>query len=47
MLTLENIFEHIREKCKKDTHFKWDEVFTRLFFFFFYPGTKFHLGKNV
>ena len=44
MLNLENILEYIRQKLKKHAHFKilsWDEVFTRLFFFF-HPGMKFH-----
>ena len=40
MLNLENILEYIRQKLKKHAHFKIssrDEVFTRLFFFFFRP----------
>ena len=38
MLTLERIFEHMRQNLKKHAHFKiscQDEVFRRLFFFFF------------
>ena len=41
-LNLESIFEYIRQKLKKQAHFKIssrDEVFTRLFFF--HPRMKF------
>ena len=37
ILTLESIFEYVRQKLKKHVHFKIsyrDEVFPRLFFFF-------------
>ena len=47
MLNLENLLEHIRQKLKKYAHFKIssrDEVFTRLFFFFFIPV--FHTGMS-
>ena len=45
-----HVWIHTSKIKKKHTHFKIssrDEVFTRLFFFFFYPAMKFHLGKNV
>ena len=38
------ILEYICQKLKKHTHFKisfWDEVFARLFFFFFITGWNF------
>ena len=44
MLTLETIFEYIRQKLKKHAHLKTssrDEVFTCLFLSFFHPGINF------
>ena len=44
MVNFENMFQHIRQKLKKHSHFiisSCDEVFTRLFSFF-HPGMKFH-----
>ena len=42
----ESIFEYIRQKSKKHAHLKispMDEVFTRLFSIFFYPGINSYL----
>ena len=49
MLNLENILEYIRQKLKKHAHFKIssrDEVKREVFFSFFHPGMKFHLGMS-